>query len=379
MNRPSPDPDAAALARDPAALAARLAAIDPEAAASPGDIRVVHAPGRVNLIGEHTDYNEGFVLPVAIDLGIAIALLPTDDGRVRLTLRRDRRDGRVRPRGRRRAAGQLDRLRGRHRLGDGRGRPRAARASAASWPRTCRRARACHRLPRSRSWARWALSGRRAAGRGPDAPRPPRPAGRERLRRSQQRDHGPVRVHLRRGRPRAAARLPDPRPPRDPDGRPGPRAGRLPLRLAAPAGVAPPTTSAGPSARRPWPSSPATEPGVTSLRDVTPAMLEAARPRMDPIVAARAEHIVHENERVLDGDRRLRGRRPRRRWAACSTRATPPCATCSGSAARSWTRWWRSRARRARGHRRAPDRARASAAARSTWCGGTRWRRCGRR
>ncbi len=47
---------------------------------------MVHAPGRVNLIGEHTDYNEGFVLPVAIDLGISIALIPTDDGRVRLTL-----------------------------------------------------------------------------------------------------------------------------------------------------------------------------------------------------------------------------------------------------------------------------------------------------
>ena len=38
--------------------------------------RVVHAPGRVNLIGEHTDYNEGFVLPVAIDLGISLALVP---------------------------------------------------------------------------------------------------------------------------------------------------------------------------------------------------------------------------------------------------------------------------------------------------------------
>ena len=86
MNHPSPDPTAASLARDPAALAARLAAIDPEAAARRGDVRVVHAPGRVNLIGEHTDYNEGFVLPVAIDLGIAIAVLPTDDGRARLTL-----------------------------------------------------------------------------------------------------------------------------------------------------------------------------------------------------------------------------------------------------------------------------------------------------
>ncbi len=34
---------------------------------------VAYAPGRVNLIGEHTDYNEGFVLPTAIDRGIAVA------------------------------------------------------------------------------------------------------------------------------------------------------------------------------------------------------------------------------------------------------------------------------------------------------------------
>jgi galactokinase len=43
---------------------------------------VVRAPGRVNLIGEHTDYNEGFVLPMAIDRAIWIALRPRQDGRV---------------------------------------------------------------------------------------------------------------------------------------------------------------------------------------------------------------------------------------------------------------------------------------------------------
>ena len=41
------------------------------------------APGRVNLIGEHTDYNQGFVLPVAIDRTIAVAFALREDDRVR--------------------------------------------------------------------------------------------------------------------------------------------------------------------------------------------------------------------------------------------------------------------------------------------------------
>ena len=43
---------------------------------------VVRAPGRVNLIGEHTDYNDGFVLPLAIDRAIWLALCPRGDAQV---------------------------------------------------------------------------------------------------------------------------------------------------------------------------------------------------------------------------------------------------------------------------------------------------------
>ena len=45
---------------------------------------IVQAPGRVNLIGEHTDYNDGYVLPIAIDRSVLIAVARRPDRTVRL-------------------------------------------------------------------------------------------------------------------------------------------------------------------------------------------------------------------------------------------------------------------------------------------------------
>ncbi|TDC66660.1 galactokinase [Actinomadura sp. GC306] len=48
---------------------------------------VWHAPGRVNLIGEHTDYNDGLVLPFALGLGVSVAAARRDDGVVEVRSR----------------------------------------------------------------------------------------------------------------------------------------------------------------------------------------------------------------------------------------------------------------------------------------------------
>jgi galactokinase len=47
--------------------------------------RLFHAPGRVNLIGEHTDYNDGFVLPMAIQKGTTVAIAARSDRVLRVT------------------------------------------------------------------------------------------------------------------------------------------------------------------------------------------------------------------------------------------------------------------------------------------------------
>jgi galactokinase len=45
---------------------------------------IYRAPGRVNLIGEHTDYNDGFVMPAALDLYTYVAVRPRSDRRLRV-------------------------------------------------------------------------------------------------------------------------------------------------------------------------------------------------------------------------------------------------------------------------------------------------------
>ncbi len=49
-----------------------------------GTLHVVRSPGRVNLIGEHTDYNDGFVFPMAIEPHVLIVFRERPDGKVRL-------------------------------------------------------------------------------------------------------------------------------------------------------------------------------------------------------------------------------------------------------------------------------------------------------
>jgi galactokinase len=50
-----------------------------------GDLHVVRAPGRVNLIGEHVDYNDGFVFPMAIEPHVIIICRKRSDSAVRLS------------------------------------------------------------------------------------------------------------------------------------------------------------------------------------------------------------------------------------------------------------------------------------------------------
>ena len=54
---------------------------------------IAAAPGRVNVIGEHTDYNDGFVLPMAIERYTVIAAAPANHGATKVQLRSTLGDG----------------------------------------------------------------------------------------------------------------------------------------------------------------------------------------------------------------------------------------------------------------------------------------------
>jgi galactokinase len=252
----------------------------------------------VNLIGEHTDYNDGFVLPVAIDLGISIALVPANDGRVTLTLAATGETGAfdLGAVGERRG-GWIDYVAGiAWALGEAGTGPRGFRGLLAS------------DLPQGAGLsssaaievvAAWALSG---------GDRPPLDP--MRLVHVVQRSENGY-IGLNNGIMDQFASIFG-----EPD-----RALLLDCRSLEHRSIPLPldeialVTCHSGSPRRLESSAynerraqceaavaaiAAFEPGVTALRDVTPAMLDAVRDRLEPVAARRAEHIVAENQRVLD-------------------------------------------------------------------------------
>ena len=247
-------------------------------------MRVGRAPGRVNLIGEHTDYNDGFVLPVAIDRYTTVAARERTDRRVTVEAT---------------DLGETDSF------------DLDAITRTATWADYVRgvveQLEPTHGigsldLERRPTWGRPVVL-RRA--RGGSRSRPLRPAGAgtrgacaasgKRLRRRAMRNHGSVHIRKRTGGPRIAPRLPRPELPAHPDTSRG-----RDRRLRQPDG-----TSAGDvrlqrppgSLRRQRRGRSAFAPSATRIsRNQGASARHCSR---------RARHVVSENERTVAAARAL--------------------------------------------------------------------------
>ena len=203
---------------EPNALRQALIDREPAAARAPESIELVRGPGRVNLIGEHTDYNEGFVLPAAIGLQIVMALIPTDDRRVRIHLLSEGTMGEFdldhlpRPSG-----SGIDYVAGVAWSLAAAGQPlRGVRAVLASDLPVSAGLSSSAALELAAAWALLTPEATTAVTGRSDAARPVGPAGGKRLRRRALRVDGPVCLVARPAIARDAARLPLARVPRGP-------------------------------------------------------------------------------------------------------------------------------------------------------------------
>ena len=313
---------------------------------------VARGPGRVNLIGEHTDYNDGLALPFAIDRGVTVTAEPLGGDRIEAHARGPRRAGRVRARRRRRAAegwrafvrGTVAELRAaghavRAVPADDRGRPPARRRAVLLRRARGRAVPGAARGPRRRPRrARQALLARRERLRR-RADRAARPARRP----AAARPGHALRIDFRDLSSRAGAARARRLAARHARLRRRPRARRRRLQRA-------PRRVRAPPARRS---------ASRSLRDATSAdgLARAARPPRPPRAHARTPASTRPREALAAGDlrevgraarrlprepaRRLRGVRARGRGAR-STRSRPPEPPAPGwSAAASAARCWR--------------------------------------
>jgi galactokinase len=288
---------------DPDRLRQRLRTVDADAAAAPADsILVGRAPGRVNLIGEHTDYNDGFVMPAAIGLEIRLAVLPTDDRRVVITLD-DSGDTK---------GFDLDTI------GPARGTwidyvaGTAWALTAAGRPMSGFRGLLASNLPRGAGLSSSAALEMAAALAllGPEGSGPPE----ARALAGQQSENGYVGIQSGvMDQFASAAGVADHAillDCRSLEWRPVP----LPLRdfalVVCHSGSSRRLDTSAYNERRAECDRAVAaiarlDPAVRSLRDVDPAMLEAADELMDPVAARRARHVVEENIRVLETERAL--------------------------------------------------------------------------